>query len=151
MLFPSVAEGLNCRISGLEISHLVDIVTFACGQSASLQARSLLKETLCFSLIRHPGISNCKTQLSSTNVYGMPIWWWLLRCFTYYLIKIFHSSFWTGHTCMWYITATRGTMKSEFLFLLQCPIHSDSLPSSNCCYQRLLYVSLDIPYTDHFT
>lgn len=48
MLFPSVAEGLNCRISGLEISHLVDIFTFACGQSASLQARSLLKETVLF-------------------------------------------------------------------------------------------------------
>lgn len=50
---------------------------------------------LCFSLISHPGISNCKTQFSSTNVYGMLIWWWLLYCFMYYLIKIFHSSFWT--------------------------------------------------------
>lgn len=117
-------EGLNWRISGLEISHLVDILTLACGEGASLQARSLLKDTLCFSLTSHPGISNCKSPFSSTTVYGMPTWWWLLCCFTYYLIKIFHYSFWTGNTCLRYITATRGTMKSEFLFLLQCPIHS---------------------------
>lgn len=32
MLFPSVTEGLNRRISGLEISLLVDIFPFACGQ-----------------------------------------------------------------------------------------------------------------------
>lgn len=48
MLFSSVTDGFNCRISGLEISHLVDIFAFACGQSAILQARLLLKETLLF-------------------------------------------------------------------------------------------------------